>query len=203
MSGLDRAPASAAPASKSKSRLKLSKEDEEDLAMLDRTFQRIKQSVPAAPYILSTPSLHPYNHYSKTEAQAFMMVNLFDRDEESIQYRTFHYREPYQDCFVLQPGEEVAEVNRPRSQASNTPHQGPRQKIAFSAYSKSKPVNGVATPGSKLVSPNIAPTKPSPSQINGVKETTKQPVPSNKPGEIKSHKRYVKSPQMCFVYTNA
>lgn len=98
-----------------------------------------------------------------------MIGHLFEPNEEHLQYRTFYYREPYIDCFVLQQGEEdEPEVERPKSQAPSTPYQGPKKKISLSAY-KSKQANGVITPGSKKLSPNLAPSK-APTQTNGVKD---------------------------------
>lgn len=191
MSGPERPPEPAAHAAKWKPQANLSEEDQKELALLDAAFQRIKRAVPNAPYILSTPSLNPYQHYSRHEARSWMMGHLFTPDEEHLQYRTFHYREPYQDCFVLQPGEEEEpEIERPKSQASTTPHHGPKKKISLSAY-KSQKANGVITPasGSKKVSPMLAATKPSPAQTNGVQDPVKQPQSSQKYDEGKFHKR--------------
>lgn len=185
----DPAPDPTGPESKTKAR-NLSVEDQEDLEKLDGIFERIKKAVPAAPYILSTPSLSPYSHYSRHEAYSFMMGHLFEPHEEHLQYRTFLFREPYQDCFALQPDEEVEE--RPKSQASNTSSQ-PQQakkKISLSAY-KSKQANGVITPagGSKKPSPNLPPTKPSNSQTNGVKAAEKKPEPTPHKDEVRVQKR--------------
>ncbi|ORY01505.1 hypothetical protein BCR34DRAFT_627740 [Clohesyomyces aquaticus] len=158
MSVAEPAPDGAPPASASKPS-NLSAEDQAELAKLDTICDRIKRAVPEAPYILSTPSLHPYSHWSRQEAQSWMMGHLFEPSEESLQYRTYLYREPYQDCFVLQPGED-----------DPPPPSGPRRKlrISLSAY-KSKQANGVITPGSKRVSPNLPPTISEPAPTNGVK----------------------------------
>lgn len=119
-----------------------------------------------------------------------MLGHLFEPHEEHLQYRTFLYREPYQDCFVLQPGEEVEpDVERPKSQASDTPAQGTKKmKISLSAY-KSKQANGVITPGSKKISPSLTPTKPSSSLTNGVKQPIKQMSSSQKHEDAKTSKR--------------
>lgn len=138
--------------------------DKEDLDQLDNIFKRMKKNVPQHPYVLSTPSLYPYQHHSRQEAHAWMMDDLFKPDEEHLQYRTFYFREPYVDTFTLQHGEDdepEPEPPRPKSQASMTSaaSQGPKKKISLSDY-KSKQPNGVITPGSKRVSPNLPPTKP-------------------------------------------
>ncbi|KAF2471327.1 uncharacterized protein BDR25DRAFT_313926 [Lindgomyces ingoldianus] len=154
--------------------------DQVEIAKLDAISDRIKRAVPEAPYILSTPSLHPYSHWSRQEAHSWMMGHLFDPHEEHLQYRTYLYREPYQDCFVLQPGEDdLPPPDRSKSQALNTSSQAPKKKISLSAY-KSKQANGVITPGSKKVSPTLAPTKPDPAQVNGFKASEKQPLPAQK-----------------------
>ncbi|KAJ4289553.1 hypothetical protein N0V90_010882 [Kalmusia sp. IMI 367209] len=159
-------------------RKQLSDEDQDDLDQLDHIFKRIKDAVPRAPYILSTPSLHPYRYHSSHEARAWMLGHLFKNEEESLQYRTFLFREPYQDCFVLQPGEEdEPEPPRPKSLVSNIASQGPKKKISLSDY-KSKQANGVITPGSKKESPALQPTKPSLLQTNGVKASEKQATTS-------------------------
>jgi hypothetical protein len=170
----------------------MSKADIEELALIDDAFDRIKSIIPAAPYILSTPSLDPYSHYSRQESRAWILGHLFKPEEEHLQYRTFHYREPYLDCFVLQPDDEGdAEPERPKSQASSTSQQAqqsaPKKKISLSAY-KSKQANGVITPGSKKVSPGLPPTK-APLPVNGVDQPISQLWSPNKADDAKPHKR--------------
>ncbi|KAF2016492.1 hypothetical protein BU24DRAFT_202773 [Aaosphaeria arxii CBS 175.79] len=190
MAETDQSAEAKAPTSQKK-RKDLSKADNDDLDMIDSAFQRIKNIIPGAPYVLSTPSLDPYNHYSKHEARAWILGRLYRPDEEHLQYRTFHFREPYVDCFVLQPDEEEeAEHERPKSQASSTSQQAqqaPKKKISLSAY-KSKQANGVITPGAKKVSPTLPPAKV-PSQSNGFKKTEKPPSSTQKPEDSRSHKR--------------
>jgi hypothetical protein len=188
MTGPERLPDALVPTSKLE-RKSLRSEDQEELDRLDSIFERIKRAVPAAPYVLSTPSLNPYAHYSRHESTSWMIGRLFTPDEEHLQYRTFHYREPYQDCFTLQPGEEEEpEVERPKSQASSTSNQAPKKKISLSAY-KSKQANGVITPGAKKISPNLPPTKAPPAQTNGIKVADKVPPIVQKKEEVQSHKR--------------
>lgn len=81
-------------------------DDQDHLDALDRLFKRIKTAVPRAPYVLSTPSLHPYNYHSRQEANAWMLGHLWRPAEVALQYRTFLYREPCQDCFELVAGED-------------------------------------------------------------------------------------------------
>lgn len=187
MATVDRSSEAKAPTSRMKCK-DLSEEDNEDLTKLDGIFQRMKSSILPGPYILSTPSLHPYSHYSRHESQAWMLGRLFRPDEEHLQYRTFRYREPYQDCFVLQPDEEEPmEPERPKSQASDKSHQAPKKKISLSAY-KSKQANGVITPGSKKVSPNLPPTK-SAIHTNGVKKPESTHPSGEKTDPAKPKKR--------------
>ncbi|KAF2640745.1 hypothetical protein P280DRAFT_543570 [Massarina eburnea CBS 473.64] len=191
MSGPERPPEIAVPTTKLK-RKQLSDEDQAELDKLDGAFKRIKKTVPQAPYILSTPSLYPYQYHSRQEAQAWMMGRLFKSDEEHLQYRTFLFREPYQDCFTLQPDEEdepEPEPPQPKPQPKNTSSQAPKKKISLSAY-KSKQANGVITPGSKKVSPNLPPTKAPIAQTNGVKPPEKPAPAVQKPDEAKPQKRY-------------
>ncbi|KAF2261676.1 hypothetical protein CC78DRAFT_345660 [Lojkania enalia] len=167
----------------------ISAEEDEMIKDLNAIIDRMKRSIPATPYILATPSLDPYTHYSRHEAYSFMMDYLFEPHEEHLQYRTFLYREPYQDCFTLSPGEEdIQEVERPKSQASNASQQVPKKKISLSAY-KSKQVNGVITLGSKKQSPNLLPSKPPSVQTNGVHETAKKPPHVPKKAETQPNKR--------------
>jgi hypothetical protein len=162
-----------------KARPRISAEDQKELDLLEQVIdKRIKRNVPPTPYILSTPSMKPYHHYSKQEARAWMLKSgrLFSAEEEHLQYRTFLYREQDgQDIFVLQAGEEYdTEVERPKSQASNTPHAGPKKKISFSAY-KSKQANGVVHADAPKVSSAASATKPTPTQTNGVNEAKEPP----------------------------
>lgn len=167
-------------------RKQFSDQDQDDLDQLDRAFKRIKDAVPRAPYILSTPSLHPYQYHSAHEARAWMLGRLFKPEEEAGQYRTFLFREPYQDCFVLQPGEEdEPQPPRPKPLAATAASQAPKKKISLSDY-KSKQANGVITPGSKKQSPALPPTKPSSLQTNGTKPAEKQSKTSSAPKEENS-----------------
>lgn len=131
-----------------------------------------------------------------------MLGHLWKHDEEHMQYRTYLYREPCQDCFELQAGEDdEPEPERPRSQtsqASNTASQGPKKKISLSAY-KNKQANGIITPtpGSKLASPSLPPTitptahTAHTAHTNGAKQAEKQPAHAQKPVDSKSQKQFV------------
>jgi hypothetical protein len=122
-----------APTTRALKRKHFSQQDQDDFDELDRSFKRIKTVVPPNPYILSTPSMDPYRYHSQQEANAWMLGHLWKHNEEHLQYRTYLYREPCQDCFELQAGEDdEPEPERPRSQisqASNTTSQGPKKKI--------------------------------------------------------------------------
>lgn len=168
-----------------------SDEDQADFDKLDSVFKRIKKAVTQPPYIISTPSLHPYAHRSRQESQAWIMGRLFKPDEEHLQYRTFLFREPYQDCFTLQPGEDdEPEVPPPKSQITNVNSQVPKKKISLSDY-KSKQANGVITPGLKRVSPTLPPTKATPAHTNGVKPVEQRPPPADRQQDgVKPQKRY-------------
>jgi hypothetical protein len=148
----------------------LSADYQDDLDDLDKTFKRIKTAVPRTPYILSTPSLDPYRYHSQQQANAWMIGRLWRSDEENVQYRTYLYREPCQDCFELQAGEDDdPEPERPRSRGSNG--QLAKKKMNLSAF-KVKHANGTITPGVKISSPSLAPSKNTP-ETNGVKKSEK------------------------------
>ncbi|KAI8943847.1 hypothetical protein NX059_001819 [Plenodomus lindquistii] len=154
----------------------LSADGQQDVDALDGIFKRIKTAVPPAPYVLSTPSLHPYTYHSRQEAYAWMLGHLWRHDEEHLQYRTYHYREPCQDCFELQAGEE----NEPEPERSRST-QPAKRKPNLSAF-KVKQANGTVTPGAKTASPSLAPTKHAPEQANGVAKAETQTAPAPKPG---------------------
>ncbi|KAL5390364.1 hypothetical protein DPSP01_001933 [Paraphaeosphaeria sporulosa] len=155
-------------------RKQLSDQDQEDQDQLDGIFKRIKTAVPRTPYILSTPSLNPYRYHSSQEARAWMLGHLFKYEEEYLQYRTYLFREPYRDCFTLQPGEDdEPEAPLPRSQSATVSSERPKKKISLADY-KNKQANGASAPGSKKVSPALQPTKPSVTQTNGVKLSNAQ-----------------------------
>ncbi|RMZ67170.1 hypothetical protein GMOD_00001057 [Pyrenophora seminiperda CCB06] len=165
----------------------LSIADQDDLDALDTIFKRIKVVIPRTPYILSTPSVNPYRYHSQQQANAWMIGRLFRHDEEHLQYRTNWYREPCQDCFELQAGEEEEpEPERPRSQASN--RQPAKKKPNLSAF-KVKPANGTTAPGVKISSPSLASAKNPPDHTNGVIKTE---TPST--SAVKSE---AKSPRPC------
>jgi hypothetical protein len=148
----------------------LSPDKQEDLDALDKIFKRIKTAVPRTPYILSTPSLDPYRYHSQQQANAWMVGRLWRADEEHVQYRTYLYREPCQDCFELQAGEDdepELEPERPRSQAANG--QPVKKKMNLSAF-KVKHANGTITRGVKTSSPSLAPMKNTP-ETNGVRKS--------------------------------
>ncbi|CAE7194561.1 hypothetical protein PTNB73_08597 [Pyrenophora teres f. teres] len=153
--------------------------DQEDLDALDTIFKRIKTVIPRAPYILSTPSVNPYRYHSQQQANAWMIGRLFRHDEEHLQYRTYWYREPCQDCFELQAGEEEEpEPELPRSQPSN--RQPAKKKPNLSAF-KVKPANGTSTPGVKISSPSLSQAKKPPPQANRVGKSDTPPTPAAKP----------------------
>ncbi|KAF1926641.1 uncharacterized protein M421DRAFT_67110 [Didymella exigua CBS 183.55] len=195
------------PTTRSLKRKSFSRDGQEELEELDRIFKRTKTVVPHNPYILSTPSMDPYRYHSQQEAHAWMLGHLWKPEEEHMQYRTYLYREPCQDCFELQAGEDdepepepELEPERPRSRASpasNAASQAPKKKISLSAY-KNKQANGVLTPtpGSKLASPSLPPTKPPTAHTNGTKPPDKQSVLAQKPLESKAqkHKSSIRHP---------
>lgn len=162
-------------------RKSFSQDDQADLDRLDRAFKRIKAAVPRVPYILSTPSMDPFRYHSQQEANAWMLGHLFRPHEEALQYRTYVFREPGQeDCLQLLAGdEEDPEPHRPESRTSNTGGQVAKKKLNLSAF-KVKHANGTVTPGSKKVSPNLAPTKPAQGQVNGVNKPVETAIPSAK-----------------------
>ncbi|KAH3921177.1 hypothetical protein HBH70_023750 [Parastagonospora nodorum] len=172
MSGADR-PEPAVETTRSLKRKNLSQEDQEELDAMDKIFKRIKTAVPPTPYILSAPSMNPYHYHSQQEANAWMLGRLFKPDEAHLQYRTYVYREPCQDCLELQAGEdEEPEPERPASRASNTG--GPVKKKLNLANFKVKPANGTSALGAKKASPTLIPANAKQEQTNGVKRPDKQ-----------------------------
>ncbi|RYO52183.1 hypothetical protein AA0116_g11688 [Alternaria tenuissima] len=158
-------------------RKNLPDDDQGELDALDTIFKRIKTAVPRTPYILSTPSVNPYRYYSQQQANAWKIGRLWKSDEEHLQYRTYLYREPCQDCFELQAGEDDEPEPEPaRSQTANG--QPGKKKPNFSAF-KVKPANGPNTPSVKISSPSLATDKAS-KQANGVSKSEKLSVPSQK-----------------------
>jgi hypothetical protein len=185
MSGPER-PEPTVETTRSLKRKNLSKDDQDELDALDKVFKRIKTAAPRTPYILSTPSLNPYRYHSQQEANAWMLGRLFKTDEEHLQYRTYVYREPCQDCLELQAGEDDdPEPERPPSRASNTGGQVAKKKINLGNF-KVKQANGTVTPGSKKVSPTQTPANGKQEQVNGVKRTEKQEAKA----DSRSHNRY-------------
>jgi hypothetical protein len=163
----------------------LSTHDQDELDSLDGIFKRIKAAVPPTPYILSTPSINPYRYYSQQQANAWKLGRLFKSEEEHLQYRTYLYREPCQDCFELQAGEDdEPEPEPPRSQAANG--QPAKKKPNLSAF-KVKQATGPNTPSVKISSPSSAPER---KQANGVTKSEKLSAPSHKP-DSKSPKSWV------------
>jgi hypothetical protein len=173
MSGPER-PEPTVETTRSLKRKNLSKDDQDELDALDKVFKRVKTAVPRTPYILSTPSLTPYRYHSQQEAHAWMLGRLFKTDEEHLQYRTYVYREPCQDCLELQAGEDDdPEPEHPPSRASNIGGQVAKKKINLGNF-KVKQANGTVTPGSKKVSPTQTPANGTQEQVNGVKRPEKQ-----------------------------
>jgi hypothetical protein len=179
MSGPER-PEPAVETTRSLKRKSFSQDDQDDLDRLDTVFKRIKAAVPRVPYILSTPSMDPFRYHSQQEANAWMLGHLWRPHEEALQYRTYVFREPCQDCLELQAGEDDdPEPPRPESRVSNTGGQVAKKKLNLSAF-KVKQVNGTVTPGSKKVSPNLPPTKPAQGQVNGVAKPVNETAPGAK-----------------------
>ncbi|KAH7073687.1 hypothetical protein BKA63DRAFT_38958 [Paraphoma chrysanthemicola] len=187
MSGPER-PEPTVETTRSLKRKSLSQDDQDDLDALDKVFKRIKAVAPRTPYILSTPSLYPYPYHSQQEANAWMMGRLWHHDEEHLQYRTYIYREPCQDCLELQAGEDDdPQPEPPDSQASNNGGQTAKRKLNLSAF-KVKQANGTVTPGSKKVSPNLPPIKVAQAQVNGVKKPERKAAGDRQP-ELKPPKK--------------
>jgi hypothetical protein len=160
-------------------RKQFDREDQDELDALDDIVKRIKIAVPRTPYILTTPSLYPYRYHSQQEANAWMLGRLWRHDEEHVQYRTYLYREPCQDCFELQAGEDdEPEPERPKSQASNASGP-PKKKMNLSAF-KVKHANGTVTPGAKTDSPNPVPSKDRAGQTDQVSKSEKPSAPTQK-----------------------
>lgn len=175
MSGPER-PEPAVPTTPSLKRKHLSDDQQHDLDALDNIFKRIKTKVPRIPYILSTPSLDPYRYHSQQEANAWTMGGLWRHDEEHIQYRTYLYREPCQDCFELQAGEEEEpDRERERTKTVAADVQPVKKKVNLSTF-KVKQANGTTTPGMKTSSPSLAPIKHGPDKTNGVNKSEKSNV---------------------------
>lgn len=150
-----------------------STKDQEELEQLDVICDRLERVIPNAPYILSVPSLDPYNYHSRHEAHSWMIGHLFEPSEEHLQYRTYFYREPYVNCFVIQSGEEADPepvIEKPKPKPLTTASQGRTKKISLSDYRAGR-INGVVTPGSKKLSPDLMPTQTSHTQPNGVKSS--------------------------------
>lgn len=189
MSGPER-PESAVPTTRALKRKHLSEDDQHELDALDGIFKRIKNKVPRTPYILSTPSLHPYRYHSQQEANAWTMGRLWRHDEEHKQYRTYLYREPScQDCFELQAGEEdEPEPERERAKApSNADGQPVKKKVNLSTFKVKQASSSVAS-STKTASPNLAPSKHGSDQANGV-NSVKQSSSVQKE-RVKSHELY-------------
>lgn len=161
----------------------LSADQQEDLDALDGVFKRIRTAVPRTPYVLSTPSLHPYTYHSRQEAYAWMLGHLWRHDEEHMQYRTYLYREPCQDCFELQAGEDdEPPPERAKAPVAKGESRPAKRKPNLSAF-KVKQANGTVALGAKARSPKLAPTKHAPEQSNGVSKADEQPsAPTQKPG---------------------
>jgi hypothetical protein len=173
MAGLER-PDAIVETTRTLKRKRLSEDDQGEIDALDKLFKRIKSATSRTPYILSTPSLDPYRYHSQQEANAWMMGHLWRPNEEHLQYRTYIYREPCQDCLELQAGEDDdPEPERPDSRASNAGSQVAKKKLNLSAF-KVTQASGTTTPASKKVSPNLPPTKVKQDQANGVKKPEKQ-----------------------------
>ncbi|KAH7411748.1 hypothetical protein DE146DRAFT_253857 [Phaeosphaeria sp. MPI-PUGE-AT-0046c] len=154
----------------------LSTEDRDDADALDGLFKRIRTATSRTPYILSTPSLDPYRYHSQQEANAWMLGHLWRQEEEHLQYRTYIFREPCQDCLELQAGEDEEpepEPERSDSRASNAAGQVAKKKLNLSAF-KVKQATGTSTPGSKKVSPTPASTDVKQEHVNGVSKSEKQ-----------------------------
>jgi hypothetical protein len=166
-------PAPAIATARTLKRKDFSQDDQDDLERLDKVFKRIKTAVPHAPYILSTPSMHPYTYHSRQESTAWMLGHLWRQDEESLQYRTYVYREPCQDCLELQAGEDDDQPDRHESRTANSGAQVAKKKLNLSAF-KVKQANGTIAPGSKKVPPALPPTKGISEHANGVNKAEKQ-----------------------------
>ncbi|KAF1918205.1 hypothetical protein BDU57DRAFT_547292 [Ampelomyces quisqualis] len=179
MSGPDR-PEPTVATTRGLKRKSFSKDEQEDLDELDAVFKRIKAATPRVPYILSTPSLNPYRYHSQQEANAWMLGHLWRPDEEPLQYRTYVYREPCQDCLELQAGDDDPEPERPDSRSSNAGGQVAKKKLNLSAF-KVKQANGTVTPGSKRASPALPPTKVNLEQVNAGNKPEKQEHKAGQP----------------------
>jgi hypothetical protein len=155
-----------------------SKEGQDDLDDLDRIFGRIRKVAPPVPYLLSVPSMNPYR-LGKQEANAFKMGHLWQNFEEHLQYQTYAYREPSQDCLELQAGEDDEPgPQRPESRASNV---GKKKSYNLSSLPfKVTKANGTATPGSMRVSPNPSQAQAVQAHVNGANKPEEAPKQESK-----------------------
>ena len=153
---------------------RMSESDAEELRKIDAAFERIFNTVPEYPYILSVPSAEPRYHYpSRQEAESWAKNTPFKLSEEHLQYMTYIYREPSESCFVMrshidEERDRLAYTKKVNGIASRptTPAQNgaTKKKITLSAYKDKLASGNTAQKGQ-------SPTKVEPTEVKKLNGT--------------------------------
>lgn len=178
----------------------LSASDKETIRELDSIVDRIFKAIPTAPFYVTIPSNHPYNFGSRQEAESWMTGNLFDREEEHLQYSTFRYHEHGRDLIVCRSEvdderDRKAKLGRMKGPdtGKTTPSHpsGPVKKISLSSF-----LNRGNSPATQKSSAKEDGTKSSTlrspiEQTNGVKREGKKEPETAKGASQNRQKRSV------------
>ncbi|KAK7533832.1 uncharacterized protein J3D65DRAFT_458520 [Phyllosticta citribraziliensis] len=144
-------PTSATAKPDSQSQPSLSAEDADELRKLDDAFDRIRNNIPDAPYIVTVPCAEPrYHHWSAEQAASWCRNTPFDPGEERLQYMSFILRDPSDSCFVCRTEVDEERDRRaamkdkitPSSASTPVRNNVPKKKISLAAY-KSQRASGL------------------------------------------------------------
>ncbi|KAK7524794.1 hypothetical protein IWZ03DRAFT_33523 [Phyllosticta citriasiana] len=162
----------------------LSAEDADELRKLDDAFDRIRNNIPDAPYIVTVPCAEPrYHHWSAEQAASWCRNTPFDPGEERLQYMSFILRDPSDSCFVCRTEVDEERDRRaamkdkitPSSASTPVRNNVPKKKISLAAYKSQKASGLLGKPSgseektkredSRLREVHSLPDKPPPTEV--------------------------------------
>lgn len=184
----------------------LSAEDAEELRKLEDAFDRIRNNIPDAPYIVTVPCAEPrYHHWSAEQAASWCRNTPFDPGEERLQYMSFILRDPSDSCFVCRTEVDEERDRRAAMKDKTTPSNAstpvrnnvPKKKITLAAYKSQKASGLLGKPAG-----GEEKTKREDSRLREAHALPEKPPPTEATSD-KSQKRYATALSSLHVEANS
>lgn len=180
-----------------------SEHEQEEIRKTEAAWDRLRRLIPDTPFLL-TVSQDPkaqYYHYSRQDAESYMLGNLFGRDEEHVQYSTFLYREYGESCFNCRSEVDEERDRQKRSKRGSSPDpfvekktmlegSGSGKKVSLGAYlSKKAGLNGASAAPTISNEPKSTKSANTITKMNGIKSSGDDPTKETASSSSRGQKR--------------